>query len=587
MNTRSIFNHYWKFIKKYLASQVFFLACYGIAVIGTTVIIPLVYKEIVDAMVIRSPETSEKLMTLVFIMAVTIVVYNIFFRVADYVLVKSQSKMIKELQDYALEKLQSHSYTFFSNAFVGGLVAKTRRFVTAFETLHDQFIFHIWMNGIALVSSLFVLWHQSWTLGVAFFVWLAFYALLVRFMVKWQIPKSLDSAQADTQTTSKYADIVTNILTIKMFGRGKKEEEDFAKETDNQEKKRTAAWIQQSFWNGLFQGTVIGIFNIIIIWVAVDLWIQGVISAGTIVLVQVYVLNSFDIVWGISRNIIRSSAALTDAAEIVEIFDEIPEVQDPKNPEHPKINQGRIEFKDVSFSYQNSNKVFEGLNLVIEPGEKVALVGHSGAGKTTITKLLLRFIDIQNGKIEIDGQDITRIKQDDLRDNIAYVPQDPSLFHRSLWENIGYGNPRATLSDIIDAAKQAHAHEFIEKLPQGYDSLVGERGIKLSGGERQRIAIARAMLKKSAIVVLDEATSSLDSLAEKKIQEALEKLIKDKTTIVIAHRLSTIRKMDRIVVLEDGKIAEIGTHGELLKKKGIYSKLWKSQVGGFIADGES
>lgn len=585
MNAKSIFNHYWKFIRKRIVSQVLLLACYGTATIATTVIIPLIYKGMVDAIAVRSPETYEKLTTLIFVMVATIIVYNILFRAADYVLIKSQSKIIKELQDYALEKLQRHSYTFFSNAFVGGLVAKTRRFVTAFETLHDQFIFHIWMNGIALSSSLLVLWRQSWILGAAFFVWLAFYTLLVRFMVKWQIPKSLDSAQADTKTTSKYADICSNILTIKMFGRGKKEEDEFAEETDNQEKKRTAAWMQQNFWNGMFQGVTIGIFNIVIIWITVNLWIQGVVSAGTIVLVQMYVLTSFNIVWNISKNIIRASAALTDAAEMVKIFDEIPEIQDPKNPEHLKISRGKIEFKNVSFSYQNSNKVFEGLNLVIKPGEKVALVGHSGAGKTTITKLLLRFIDIEKGRIEIDGQDITRIKQDDLRNNIAYVPQDTSLFHRSLWENIGYGSPSATLSDIIKAAKQAHAHEFIEKLPQGYDSLVGERGIKLSGGERQRITIARAMLKKSPIVILDEATSSLDSLAEKKIQEALEKLIENKTTIVIAHRLSTIRKMDRIVVFEEGKIAETGTHEKLLEKKGIYSKLWESQVGGFITAG--
>jgi len=583
MNIKSIFNHYWKFVRKRIFSQALILTCYGMATIGTTVIIPLVYKEIVDAMTVRSAETYEKLMTLIFIMIVTIFAYNFFFRLADYILIKSQSAIIKELQDYALEKLQRHSYTFFSNAFVGGLVAKTRRFVTAFEILHDQFIFQIWMNGIALSSSLLVLWYESWVLGAAFFVWIAFYTLLVRFMIKWQIPKSLESAQADTKTTSKYADIITNILTIKMFGHEKQEEKEFSKETDNQEKKRAADWMQQNFWNGMFQSITIGIFNIIIIWVAVDLWIKGIVSAGTIVLVQVYILTSFNIVWSISKNIIRSSAALTDAAEMVKVFDEIPEIQDPKNPEPLKISRGKIEFKNVSFSYPNSYKVFNELNLVIKPGEKVALVGHSGAGKTTIIKLLLRFLDVQKGKIEIDGQDITRIRQDDLRNSIAYVPQDPSLFHRSLLENIGYGNQDATFFDIVKAAKQAYAHEFIEKLPQGYDSLVGERGIKLSGGERQRIAIARAMLKKSTIIVLDEATSSLDSLVEKKIQKALEKLIENKTTIVIAHRLSTIRKMDRIIVFEDGKIAETGTHEKLLKKKEIYSKFWESQVGGFIA----
>ncbi len=212
----------------------------------------------------------------------------------------------------------------------------------------------------------------------------------------------------------------------------------------------------------------------------------------------------------------------------------------------------------------------------------MALVGHSGAGKTTIVNLLLRFVDIQKGAIEIDGQDIVKVSQNDLRNQISYIPQDPSLFHRTLRENISYANPKASFFKIVNVSKRAYAHEFIQKLPFSYDSLVGERGVKLSGGERQRIAIARAMLKNSPIVVLDEATSSLDSFAEEKIQKALLELIKDKTTIVIAHRLSTIKKMDKIIVFNKGAVSEIGTHKELIEKKGIYSKLWESQVGGFI-----
>ncbi len=582
VNAKSIFKHYWKFLEKRILSQALLLIGYGIATIGTTVVVPLLYKEIIDTVSSPPSDVAEKLGKLIIYLALAILVYNAFFRMADYFLIKSQSKIIKELYDYCLQKLQKHSYTFFSNAFVGGLVAKTKRFTHAFEVLHDQFVFHVWMSGVALLSSLIVLWKESWVLGAAFFVWLFTYSFLVYFMVKWQIPKSLVAAQADTETTSRYADAIGNVLTIKMFASFFNELNKFKEITDKQEKKRTDAWMQQNFWNGLFQSVIIGIFNVVIIWFAVNLWINGAISAGAIVLVQVYVLSSFHIVWSISRSVIRGFSALTDADEMVKLLDEEPGVKDPLNPEKLRIKEGKIEFKKVAFGYEDSGLVFNKLDLIIKPGEKVALVGHSGAGKTTIVNLLLRFIDIKSGEIKIDGQDITKVSQDDLRGQISYVPQDPLLFHRTIRENISYAKPEASFFEVVKIAEKAHAHEFIQKLSFSYDSLVGERGIKLSGGEKQRIAIARAMLKNSPIVVLDEATSSLDSLAEEKIQKALLELIKEKTTIVIAHRLSTIKKMDKIIVFEKGDIIEIGTHKELMNKKGTYSKLWESQVGGFI-----
>ncbi len=582
MDIKLIVGYYWMFIKKRIMSQALILIGYALATIGTMIVVPLIYKDIVNTVTERSHDSYEKVGSLIVFLALTILIYNIFFRLADYFLITSQSKIIKDLQDYSLKKLQNHSYTFFSNSFVGGIVAKTKRFIHAFETLHDQFIFNFWMSGIALLSSFLVLWSESWILGFAFFTWLLFYLVLVKFMVKWQIPKSLISAKADTKTTSAYADIISNVLTVKMFGSAKRELERFEKINDDQEKKRSAAWLQQTFWNGMFQSVTIGIFNIIIIWFVIDLWKKGIVSTGTIVLVQVYVLTSFNIVWNISRSIIRASSALSDANEMVKIFNQEPSVKDPLIPEEIKMDKGEIKFDNVSFNYSDSNPVFKNLNLTIKSGEKVALVGHSGAGKTTIVKILLRFIDVQGGKIEIDGQNIKNVLQDDLRDQIAYVPQDPSLFHRSLSENISYAKPDVSFEKIIDVARRAYAHEFIENLVHGYDSLVGERGIKLSGGERQRIVIARAMLKDAPIIVLDEATSSLDSLAEEKIQKALEELIHGKTTIVIAHRLSTIRKMDRIIVFDQGKIIEMGSHQELIKKKGTYEKLWDSQVGGFI-----
>lgn len=261
------------------------------------------------------------------------------------------------------------------------------------------------------------------------------------------------------------------------------------------------------------------------------------------------------------------------------------QVADAPRAKHLILTTPTIELRDMYYAYSDGGaNVLDGINLSIPAGQKVGLVGHSGAGKTTITHLLLRFADVTGGSISIDGHDIRDITQASLRQAIAYVPQEPMLFHRSLRENIAYGKPQATDSEIRDAARKANALDFIEQLPDGLDTLVGERGVKLSGGQRQRIAIARAILKDAPILILDEATSALDSESEKLIQDALEKLMKGRTSIVIAHRLSTIAKLDRIIVLDKGRIAEDGTHSKLLTQKGIYAKLWAHQSGGFIEE---
>lgn len=261
------------------------------------------------------------------------------------------------------------------------------------------------------------------------------------------------------------------------------------------------------------------------------------------------------------------------------------EIKDPSTPEKSSISSGRISFNSVDFTHTGAKRsIFKNLSLSIKPGEKVGLVGHSGSGKTTLTKLVLRFADIESGTIEIDGQNIAKITQDNLRAKISFVPQEPLLFHRSLADNISYGKPGASMQEIEAVAKMANAFEFVKDLPEGYKTLVGERGVKLSGGQRQRIAIARAMLKNAPILVLDEATSALDSESEALIQDALWKLMDGKTAIVIAHRLSTIQKMDRIIVLDNGKIIEQGSHKELIRQNGKYAELWNRQSGGFIEE---
>jgi ATP-binding cassette subfamily B protein len=278
--------------------------------------------------------------------------------------------------------------------------------------------------------------------------------------------------------------------------------------------------------------------------------------------------------------------AFLDSATMTEIFDEEIDVIDKPGATKLKIKKAAINFNDVHFIYkdQSNESVIDNLSLHIKPGERIGLAGHSGGGKTTLTKLLLRFADIEAGSIEIDGQDISEVTQKSLRESIAYVPQEAYLFHRSLRENIAYGKSGASDDEIMAAVYKANAHDFIEALPNGLDTIVGERGVKLSGGQRQRVALARAILKDAPILVLDEATSALDSESEKLIQDALTRLMKDRTSIVVAHRLSTIAKLDRIIVMDHGRITEDGTHAELLELKGTYAKLWAHQSGGFIEE---
>jgi len=325
------------------------------------------------------------------------------------------------------------------------------------------------------------------------------------------------------------------------------------------------------------------VIEIGLLGVGVWLWQHGKITVGDFVLIQVYILGLVDQIWNFGNTLRRVYDAFADASEMVDILETPHAIQDVQGATVLHCTEGTIEFKDVEFGFVEERNVLKDFSFQIAGGEKVGLVGPSGAGKSTITKLLLRLYNPRGGAISIDGQNISTVTQASLRELISYVPQESVLFHRTLRENIAYGKQDATMDEIIEAAKKAHCHEFISKLPEMYETYVGERGIKLSGGERQRVAIARAILKNAPILVLDEATSSLDSESEALIQDALAKLMQDKTVIAIAHRLSTIMKMDRIIVMEEGKVVLTGTHNELLaQESNLYKKLWKIQAGGFI-----
>jgi ATP-binding cassette subfamily B protein len=583
INIRKILNYFSLAIKKSPWLFAWGYVVWGVSKVLAGIITPIYYQRLVDIITTVSDRVAvwPSILSIFLTIVVIIGLYNLTYRIGEYLTVRFQVNGIKQLSNVAFSKLQNHSYKFFANNFAGSLVAKHRRFVRSFEVLHDETVFSFWMISIQIVGTLIVLYMNNSFIGWLFLFWSLAYILITYLLARRKMRYDLKVALADSEVTGRISDVLANILNIKVFSSSLRESKGFEQVTEQQRLAQYKNWL---FNNLIFaiQGVLMAILEVGGMYIALRLWVEGVISAGTVVLVQIYISIIFGSLWQLGRSITRFFTALADADEMVEILGIELDVQDAKEPVDFKVDKGEIVFDKVSFSYDGDNELLEGFNLVIKPGQKIGLVGESGAGKTTITKILLRFADLTGGKILIDGQDISKVTQDDLRNHISYVPQEPLLFHRTLEENISYGKPGASKEEIVAVSKRARAHDFISTFPSGYQTLVGERGVKLSGGERQRVAIARAMLENAPMVVLDEATSSLDSISEKAIQEAFEELLKSKTAIVIAHRLSTIRKMDRIIVMDKGEIVEDGSHKDLLDKKGYYFELWQHQQDGFI-----
>lgn len=582
---RDILKYYWPHIWAYKWSASGGLIGFVLGGVLANSVLPLVYRQIIDTVTLGANANSAHFLAIsIGLLTLVTVGYMICFRIADYLHAYAQSNILKHLADETFTRIGEHSQAFFADTFVGSLVAKAQRYVRSFEDLHDTFVFNIVTNVAILCSTLAILFWLAPILAFIFMCWFGVYVLITTWMLKRKIPLDVAKAAAQSTTTGALADAITNMMTVKMFARFSAEQLRLGKITSDLERKRRRAWNWDNFQR-FVQNIAVATLIISVMAVAVSLWLKGEVSAGTIVLVQIYLVSLSDITHNLGRQIARTVQSLNDAKEMIAVFKAPASVQDPKEPITGRITKGNVVFNNVSFSYASERMIFKNLSLTIPAGQKVGLVGHSGAGKTTITKLLLRFADVTNGEITIDGYNIADMTQDNVRKYVSYVPQEPVLFHRSLKENIAYGNPRATKAEIIAAAKKAHAHEFIQTLKDGYDTLVGERGVKLSGGERQRVAIARALLKDAPVLVLDEATSSLDSISERYIQDALKKLMEGRTTLVVAHRLSTIQNMDRILVFSKGRIIEDGSHSELIANKdGVYYELWKEQSSGFIQD---
>lgn len=491
----------------------------------------------------------------------------------------------KNIHGRIFNHLTNQSSSFHANTFGGSLVSQTSKLVSAFERFWDTLIFQLTPTVTSIIAAVTILSFVFWQYALFVLVLSLVFITVILFGTKFMAKLNIDEAQASTAQTGTLADGMTNIMAIKSHGREEFELRRYQKASEH--------WRQRSLatmWGFLKVSTgyssLIVILNTTAVIAAILATEKTSLSIGVVYLSITYTFTVARQLWEMNNIMRNYNRVIGDAHDMTEILDKTPDIQDVKNPEAVTFHRGGIEFNDVTFSYEGKKNasLFNKLNLRIKPGEKVGLVGLSGGGKTTVTKLILRFMDISGGTIKIDGQDISQLRQSELRQHIAYVPQEPLLFHRSLEENIAYGSLDASIEEVKAVAKMANAHEFIEKLSDGYQTLVGERGVKLSGGQRQRVVIARAMLKNAPIILLDEATSALDSESEVLIQGALWKLMENRTAIVIAHRLSTIQKMDRILVLDKGKVVEEGSHKELLKKNGTYAKLWNHQSGGFIEE---
>jgi ATP-binding cassette subfamily B protein len=587
VKAKDVWLAFWAGIKPQKWQLIFLLLSIIVANI-VSVITPLFYKQFFDIITGgKNPsEIAGQLFLIIFYIASLNGLFWLLYRVATILNVIFEPGVMARLKQQSYDYLMQHSYSFFANSFAGSLVQKVNRFARAFERMTDDLAWNLLPLAVRVVSIfLVVLFINKW-IAFVILIWTVIFLSFNILFSRWKLKYDIKVAEIDSKATGYLADTIGNQNTVQLFNGFEFESKGYKKVTGQQAKALTFAWSLDSVIEGVQALLSFGI-EFVLFYFAIKYWEQGIITVGVFVLLQAYVINIISQLWGFTRLVRDVYQSYADSKEMVEILllsHEIKDIPQAKELNIKSANSGaEIKFENLSFSFNQTRKVLENVNLEIKPGEKIALVGPSGAGKTTFVRLLLRLYSASAGKILIDGQDIVACTQESLRKNISMVPQDPILFHRTLAENIAYGKKDASKQEIENAAQLAHCDEFIKNMPQGLETYVGERGIKLSGGERQRVAIARAILKNAPILILDEATSSLDSNSEALIQDALNNLMKNCTTIVIAHRLSTIQKMDRIIVVDNGKIVEQGGHAELLKKRNsLYRTLWKMQAGGFL-----
>ena len=562
--------HYAKGIRKY---AILTIVLYALGYLTNVVLRPLVLKLLIDGLVDRSNDISY----LIWVFVGVFILKEFFFRSGDHTIVIFESKHMLKLRRASIDNMLKHSMSFFSKNFSGSLIARTRRFITSGEKLFDDIAMQYLAISIQTSGILVVGFLLSKYLFYVFVFWIVICIGVVVLNFKKRMTYDEKEAAMDSKVTAQFSDIISNISVVKRFGGEDREKKDFMTIAQKHNTVLLQSWkfsnrqniIQASCTQGLhFSSFALSIW----------LWKQGQFSAGSVMLVMAYSATLSDSVWMLARSLRSFSKNLADAKEMVEVIAEPAEIVDAigstdmVRSSPPGVS---VFFDRVTFGYPKRNLLFDDFELSIPAGQKIGIVGATGSGKSTFTNLLLRNIEPTSGKIFVDDYDIVRdLTQTGVKKLISSVAQNVDMFHRTIRENIGYGKPNASEEQIISAAKKARIHDFILTLPYGYDTRVGEHGLHLSGGQRQRIAIAQALLHNSPVLILDEATSSLDNITEKEIQQIIRNEMGGKTVIIIAHRLTTVRDCDRIIVFENGRIIQDGSHEELVANTtGFYSKM--------------
>ncbi|HET9168384.1 MAG TPA: ABC transporter ATP-binding protein [Actinospica sp.] len=551
--------------------------------VGILYIAPLIVAQLVTRMTGTSRLTLGAALPYVLGFTGVLLFSEVFWRIGIHFLNRLDALGIEHLYVVGLDELFAKDSAFFHENFAGSLTKRVLSFATRFEQTADTLVFEVVGSLVPLTFGSVVLWrYDPWLVLVLLGMIVVTSAAVVPIIRRRQALVD-QREEANARVAGHVADSLTNMDTVRAFGAERREAEEHRVRVAQAKRLSLRSWD----YSNLRVDTVIAPMSVLTIGVglllAVMLATQGQ-GVAAIVVVFAYYSSATRIMFEFSRIYRNIESAMTEAAQFTALLRTPPTVLDPVAPEPLRAEPASVRFDNVTFGYGAGEPLFDGLDLAVPSGARIGLVGRSGGGKSTLTRLLLRMTDIDGGRILVGGQDIRELRQTDLRGLIAYVPQDPAMFHRTLRENIAFARPGATEAEIRRAAEAAHVAEFVESLPDGYDTMVGERGVKLSGGQRQRVALARAILRDAPILLLDEATSALDSESEILVQEALWRLMEGRTALVVAHRLSTVAGMDRLVVLDRGRIVEQGTHHELLEAKGAYAKLWRHQSGGFLSE---
>ncbi len=593
MNTpslpKTLFAFIWHFLKKFWV-PLFFLQLFSFAWSLDHTLWPYVIMTLIDTITNFTGDKAHAwhALSLPIIMGISLwVTIEICFRFVGFLTISLFPKLEADIRLSMFKYVLKHSYEYFSNHMAGSIANKISDMPQAITRILQLLIFLFFPVALAVIISTAMLAQINPLFSLILITWVAIHLAICLIFSKQCDDNSNIHGESKSKLTGKIVDCLTNSINVRLFARNRFEQQYLSIfQDDERNKHRLSLWsiekLKIALGIAVFLGAGLAMNGFMLYS-----WQQGHLTAGEVVFI-------FNTSWNITMmawlagleipNFFREIGICRQALTIIQDFHDISDIPHAKPL---KVSVGEIIFDDVTFRYRKQHNLFKEKTIKIEAGQKVGLVGFSGSGKSSFVHLILRYYDVQGGAIYIDGQNISGVTQDSLREQISMIPQDPTLFHRSIMENIRYGRLNATDEEVIEASKKAHCHEFIMKMPEKYHSPAGERGIKLSGGQKQRIAIARAILKNAPIIILDEATSALDSVTEKEIQEGLDYIIKGHTTLVIAHRLSTLSHMDRILVFKEGKIIEDGSHGELLHAEGHYARLWDMQAGGFILDDES